>query len=452
MHLILKSSIIMFFFSGVFYTHVAAIQAQDVDLISVTAKKDTVARGDVFETRLEASIQTPDISTNLLINGNEYFGSQGGGACRSDGQLFAGWLLPGSSSVQNPTVRILCTVPLDTPDNATIEVVGFQFRNCEGPEQPDGSVRCKVIKASTALELTGNSNEDESENEITPGVDPEPDSTEQIEGRIMDQLFSLIFGNPEPGSGSTDEQVTSTTPDPSVTGTDSDSPFTPSEDIEELSSCIAGNQGGASARYTTHLPYILTETQKANLSIQQTAYVLATVKHETGSFQFLTELGSDAYLSQYNGRSDLCNIVPNDGPRFRGRGYVQLTGRCNYTKYTAKELRVLDPAYQDGSSTQQVSLRAIIDRYDDYSSVLRTKANLLATPTYIVDDYSGAAGILVGGMNRGLFTGKKLPDYVNTAGTNYTEARRTVNGMDKASQIAGYAQTFEQQLRSCNST
>lgn len=432
----------------VFSALIAPIHAQELELISVSVKKEKAQRGDVFETRLEVNTQTPDVSTNLLINGKEYFGNQGGGACRSDGQLFAGWLLPESSSVSNPTVRILCTVPLDTPDNAIIEVVGFQFRNCEGPSQPDGSVRCKVIKAPQKVML-------ESDPADTGGDDPvatdEPstDTTQQIEGRIIDQIYALIFGQGG-GSGSR------TSPTPGEAGNEPapqspEQPFTPSTSVANLSSCIAQKQGGAQERYERHLPYILTETQRSDLSLQQTAYVLATAKHETGSFQFLTELGSDAYLSQYNGRSDLCNVIPNDGPRFRGRGYVQLTGRCNYTKYTAKELRVLDPAYQDGSEAQQANLRPIINRYDDYSSVLSTKANLLANPTYIVDDLRGAGGILVGGMDRGLFTGKKLPDYINSSSTNYTEARRTVNGMDKASQIAGYARTFEDQLRSCNS-
>lgn len=424
-----------------------SVAAQEVNLISVDVKKDQAGRGDVFETRLEASAQTPDIATNLVINGSEYFGNNGGGACRSDGKLFAGWLLPGESSVANPTVRILCTVPLDTPDNATIEVIGFQFRNCDGPTQPDGTVRCKVIKAGKTIQLIDTGNQEE-ENEEEASDEASRDSSEEIEGRILEQFFSLIFGNDEPGA-SNDSEESENEQDENDDSSPQE-PFTPSASIARLSTCVANNQGGAQSRYETHLPYILAETQKLNLSVQQTAYVLATAKHETGNFQFMTELGSEAYLSQYNGRSDLCNVIANDGPRFRGRGYVQLTGRCNYTKYTAKELRVLDPAFQDGTSVDQAKLKPIIDRYDDYSNVLSQKANLLSTPTYIVDDFRGAGGILVGGMNRGLFTGVKLPDYVNSGGTNYVEARRVVNGMDKASQIAGYAREFEQQLKTCN--
>jgi putative chitinase len=41
----------------------------------------------------------------------------------------------------------------------------------------------------------------------------------------------------------------------------------------------------------------------------------------------------------YEGRKPLGNTQPGDGPKFIGRGILQLTGRANYTEY-AKKLKV----------------------------------------------------------------------------------------------------------------
>ena len=51
------------------------------------------------------------------------------------------------------------------------------------------------------------------------------------------------------------------------------------------------------------------------------------------------------------------------------------------------------------------------------------------------------------GMRKGLFTGKKMGDYLNSQGSDYVNARRIINGVDQATKIAGYASTLEGILR-----
>ena len=60
------------------------------------------------------------------------------------------------------------------------------------------------------------------------------------------------------------------------------------------------------------------------------AMFLAQMAHESGNFRYKEEIHDG---SNYEGRSDLGNNQSGDGKRFKGRGYIQLTGRANYKKY-----------------------------------------------------------------------------------------------------------------------
>lgn len=67
-------------------------------------------------------------------------------------------------------------------------------------------------------------------------------------------------------------------------------------------------------------------------SKQEKAAFIAQLAVESGQFKWFEELASG---QAYNGRSDLGNTQPGDGPRFKGRGPIQLTGRANYTRFQA---------------------------------------------------------------------------------------------------------------------
>jgi putative chitinase len=143
------------------------------------------------------------------------------------------------------------------------------------------------------------------------------------------------------------------------------------------------------------------------------AYLLATAFHETAqTMQPIVEYGGRKYFDKYD-TGKLAKALGNtpeadgDGYLYRGRGYVQITGRANYAK-AAQALGV---------------------------DLLR-QPDLALQPTI-------AAQILVRGCVEGWFTARKLSDYLPG---DYVGARRVVNGTDKAELIAGYAREFDAAL------
>jgi hypothetical protein len=98
-----------------------------------------------------------------------------------------------------------------------------------------------------------------------------------------------------------------------------------------------------------NLPYVLEALAAASLHDRlMVVMALATIRAETESFEPVAE-GISRYNTSPNGhpfdlydhRADLGNRGGRDGERFRGRGYVQLTGRANYATYGARVRRDL---------------------------------------------------------------------------------------------------------------
>ena len=144
------------------------------------------------------------------------------------------------------------------------------------------------------------------------------------------------------------------------------------------------------------------------------AYVLATAWHETAyTMQPIAEYGKGrtrvygkkhAPLHSGSSKRVLNNHI------YYGRGYVQLTWFTNYLVQT-EDLKI------DIISNPELAL------------VPKTAAN-----------------IAINGMIRGRFTGKKLTDYIARGRTDFINARRIINGIDKAREIARHAEVINQAL------
>lgn len=141
------------------------------------------------------------------------------------------------------------------------------------------------------------------------------------------------------------------------------------------------------------------------------AYMLATVHWETAqTFQPIKEQGSLTYLKSKK-------YWP-----YYGRGYVQLTWKENYAYMT--EL------YNDSHGT-------------DYNFV--QNPDLVQQPR--IARWVLFEGMTKGGSSRGDFTGKSLEDYFNDQKTDWENARRIINGTDKARTIAEIAKKYHNAVK-----
>jgi len=130
------------------------------------------------------------------------------------------------------------------------------------------------------------------------------------------------------------------------------------------------------------------------------AYILATTHHETGRrFEPIEEIGRGR--GRPYGRVD-----PETGNRYYGRGYVQLTWKDNYRRM-GEALGV----------------------------------DLVWHPELALDAATSVR-IIFFGMINGSFTGRALSRYFNDTTEDWRNARRIVNGLDRADEIASMARRY----------
>ena len=78
-------------------------------------------------------------------------------------------------------------------------------------------------------------------------------------------------------------------------------------------------------------------------TVQRVAMWCAQVGHESGGLQWMEEIASGA---AYEGRTDLGNVYPGDGTKYKGHGPIQITGRYNTTlvsRWAAESGYITDP-------------------------------------------------------------------------------------------------------------
>ena len=93
----------------------------------------------------------------------------------------------------------------------------------------------------------------------------------------------------------------------------------------------------------TNLPFVLRALEEAGLTDKgMVLMALGTIRAETEGFLPISEFQSKFNTSQggkpfdlYDNKSGLGNQGPPDGASFKGRGFVQLTGRSNYKTHGA---------------------------------------------------------------------------------------------------------------------
>jgi len=172
--------------------------------------------------------------------------------------------------------------------------------------------------------------------------------------------------------------------------------------------------------------------------IPELAYMLATTKHETAhTFRGIKEYGKGT------GRSYGKEITVTDTKmkktyknKYYGRGYVQLTWGYNYQRIDHK---LGNGIFPNRKKTKEGD-------YNKGFTINSPTKSIYLNPDKALEKENSYIG-LVWGMQKGIYTSKKIGSYINATKIDYINARRVINGIDQANKIAHYAENFEILLR-----
>lgn len=148
------------------------------------------------------------------------------------------------------------------------------------------------------------------------------------------------------------------------------------------------------------------------LKLCSMSYILATIRHESYDWRkgvYYSPIKEVRASTKQKKLRKMQDRYWNTG--YYGRGLIQLTWKENYVK-----ARML------------------------------TGQPLVGRPSLLLEDMQLNCELAIKGMLVGLYTGKKLDDYINVQGVDFIGARRIINGTDKAEEIAAVAISFHKIL------